>query len=106
MSSFFSLPRAFADTIILAQWGYSVIPKSSLCSDRLMAFFSLLFPSLMRYLAEVETDGEGISSDSLRFILENWPVGKAKLKVLYTVPVSYFRNLHDAHQRLPLYSHR
>jgi len=40
----------------------------------------------MSYLAEVETDGEGISSDSLRFILENWPVGKAKPKVLYTVP--------------------
>ena len=62
-------------------------------------FFSFLFLSLMTYLAEVETDAEGISSDSLRFILENWAVGKPKPKVLYTVPVSYFRTLHDAHQR-------
>ncbi|KAG6845243.1 hypothetical protein H0H87_011978 [Tephrocybe sp. NHM501043] len=37
-------------------------------------------------LQEVETDAEGISSNALRSILENWPVGKPKPRVLYTVP--------------------
>lgn len=45
-----------------------------------------LFQSLHCDQIEVETDAEGISSDSLRSILENWPVGKPKPKVLYTVP--------------------
>ncbi|KAK1231527.1 hypothetical protein PQX77_005359 [Marasmius sp. AFHP31] len=35
---------------------------------------------------EVETDAEGISAASLRRILESWPEGKPKPKVLYTVP--------------------
>ena len=39
---------------------------------------------------EVETDAEGISSTSLRQILESWPEGKPKPKVLYTVPVRRF----------------
>lgn len=38
--------------------------------------------------AEVNTDAEGIQSSSLRTILEQWPAGKPKPKVLYTVPVS------------------
>ncbi|EGN98737.1 hypothetical protein SERLA73DRAFT_181360 [Serpula lacrymans var. lacrymans S7.3] len=35
---------------------------------------------------EVDTDADGICSSSLRDILENWPAGKPKPKVLYTVP--------------------
>ncbi|KNZ77518.1 Kynurenine/alpha-aminoadipate aminotransferase, mitochondrial [Termitomyces sp. J132] len=35
---------------------------------------------------EVETDAHGIKSSSLRSILEEWPVGKPKPRVLYTVP--------------------
>ncbi|KAF5326724.1 hypothetical protein D9619_004066 [Psilocybe cf. subviscida] len=35
---------------------------------------------------EVETDSQGIKSSSLREILEQWPVGVPKPKVLYTVP--------------------
>ncbi|KAG6856267.1 hypothetical protein H0H87_005952 [Tephrocybe sp. NHM501043] len=35
---------------------------------------------------EVETDARGIKSSSLRSILENWPAGKQKPRVLYTVP--------------------
>ncbi|KAG1759713.1 pyridoxal phosphate-dependent transferase [Suillus occidentalis] len=35
---------------------------------------------------EVETDANGVCSHLLRNILENWPVGKPKPKVLYTVP--------------------
>jgi hypothetical protein len=38
-------------------------------------------------LSEIDTDAEGICSHSLRSILENWPAGKPKPKVLYTVPV-------------------
>ena len=38
----------------------------------------------------VDTDAHGIKSSELRQILENWPVGKAMPKFLYTVPV---RNL-------------
>ncbi|KAF9648720.1 PLP-dependent transferase [Thelephora ganbajun] len=37
-------------------------------------------------LVEVETDGNGIQSSSLRGILENWPAGTPKPKVLYSVP--------------------
>ena len=37
--------------------------------------------------AEVEMDADGILSASMREILENWPEGKPKPKVLYTVPV-------------------
>lgn len=37
--------------------------------------------------AEVRTDEHGTDADNLRKTLENWPEGKAKPKVLYTVPV-------------------
>ena len=36
---------------------------------------------------EVETDGEGLDSLSLREIIENWPSSKPRPKVLYTIPV-------------------
>ncbi|OJA20353.1 hypothetical protein AZE42_13928 [Rhizopogon vesiculosus] len=35
---------------------------------------------------EVETDANGVCSHLLRDILENWPVGKPKPKIFYTVP--------------------
>ncbi|KAI5985330.1 pyridoxal phosphate-dependent transferase, partial [Pisolithus marmoratus] len=35
---------------------------------------------------EVETDAQGVCSSSLRSILENWPVGKPKPRIFYTVP--------------------
>ena len=50
----------------------------------------LTFDQAIRSIIEVETDAEGIKSSSLRSILEQWPVGKPKPKILYTVPVSYF----------------
>ncbi|KAF9260113.1 PLP-dependent transferase [Marasmius fiardii PR-910] len=45
-----------------------------------------MFVNLKCELYEVETDAEGISSNSLRQILEAWPQEKPKPKVLYTVP--------------------
>ncbi|KAF8181268.1 PLP-dependent transferase [Pholiota molesta] len=45
-----------------------------------------MFHSLHCNQIEVETDAEGIQSFSLRTILEQWPQGKPKPKVLYTVP--------------------
>ncbi|KAG7089174.1 hypothetical protein E1B28_010878 [Marasmius oreades] len=45
-----------------------------------------MFTNIKCEIFEVETDAEGISSDSLRQILEAWPQGKPKPKVLYTVP--------------------
>ncbi|KAH8074790.1 PLP-dependent transferase [Cristinia sonorae] len=45
-----------------------------------------MFQALHCDLVEVETDSNGISSDSLRKTLESWPASKAKPKVLYTVP--------------------
>ncbi|KAF9473803.1 PLP-dependent transferase [Pholiota conissans] len=45
-----------------------------------------MFQSLHCNQIEVETDSEGIQSSSLRTILEQWPEGKPKPKVLYTVP--------------------
>jgi hypothetical protein len=44
----------------------------------------------------VATDDEGIRSSSLREILESWPAGKPKAKLLYTVPVSYALALYGA----------
>lgn len=44
--------------------------------------------ALLTDTIEVETDEEGISTSSLRSILESWPSDKPKPKVLYTVPVS------------------
>ncbi|KAI6033361.1 pyridoxal phosphate-dependent transferase [Pisolithus marmoratus] len=35
---------------------------------------------------EVETDAQGVCSSSLRSILENWPVGKPKPRMFYTIP--------------------
>ncbi|TFK36666.1 PLP-dependent transferase [Crucibulum laeve] len=45
-----------------------------------------MFESLHCEQIEVQTDSQGIMSNSLRSTLENWPVGKSKPKVLYTVP--------------------
>ncbi|KAH7906539.1 pyridoxal phosphate-dependent transferase [Hygrophoropsis aurantiaca] len=45
-----------------------------------------MFESLKCDQIEVETDANGIRSDSLRSILESWPATKPKPKVLYTVP--------------------
>ncbi|EIN10079.1 PLP-dependent transferase [Punctularia strigosozonata HHB-11173 SS5] len=45
-----------------------------------------MFQALHCEMIEVDTDAEGISSHSLRNIFENWPAGKTKPKVLYTVP--------------------
>jgi DNA-binding transcriptional MocR family regulator len=57
-----------------------------MCSLLHWTIWSAHFPNL----SEVETDAEGISSQSLRTILNNWPAGKAKPKVLYTVPVCVY----------------
>ncbi|PSR78104.1 hypothetical protein PHLCEN_2v7568 [Hermanssonia centrifuga] len=45
-----------------------------------------MFTALHCELVEVETDSNGICSQSLRSVLENWPLIKPKPKVLYTVP--------------------
>ncbi|TFK51860.1 PLP-dependent transferase [Heliocybe sulcata] len=45
-----------------------------------------MFQSLNCEMIEVASDPEGISSESLRSVLESWPAGKRKPKVLYTVP--------------------
>ncbi|KAJ7025731.1 TdiD protein [Mycena alexandri] len=45
-----------------------------------------LFHSLNCAQIEVEADADGISTVSLRAILEGWPVGKPKPRVLYTIP--------------------
>ncbi|KAF8910539.1 PLP-dependent transferase [Gymnopilus junonius] len=45
-----------------------------------------MFHSLRCNQIEVETDAQGIRSSSLRTILEQWPQGTPKPKVLYTVP--------------------
>ncbi|KAJ7447080.1 PLP-dependent transferase [Mycena galericulata] len=45
-----------------------------------------LFHSLHCEQIEVDADADGISSASLRAILEGWPAGKPKPRVLYTIP--------------------
>ncbi|KAG1804892.1 pyridoxal phosphate-dependent transferase [Suillus plorans] len=45
-----------------------------------------MFKSLHCEQIEIETDANGVCSHSLRDILENWPIGKPKPKVFYTVP--------------------
>ncbi|KAG6330493.1 hypothetical protein ID866_8597 [Astraeus odoratus] len=45
-----------------------------------------MFKSLHCEEHEVETDAYGVCSSSLRSILENWPSGKPKPKIFYTIP--------------------
>ncbi|KAF5374497.1 hypothetical protein D9615_009113 [Tricholomella constricta] len=45
-----------------------------------------IFQALGCEKIEVQTDAHGISSSSLRAVLESWPAGKPKPRVLYTVP--------------------
>jgi len=45
-----------------------------------------MFQILECEITEVNTDADGICSSDLSSILENWPTGKPKPKVLYTVP--------------------
>ncbi|CAK5268112.1 unnamed protein product [Mycena citricolor] len=45
-----------------------------------------LFHSLNCEQIEIEGDADGISSSSLRLILESWPAEKPKPRVLYTIP--------------------
>ncbi|KAJ7683649.1 TdiD protein [Mycena rosella] len=45
-----------------------------------------LFHSLHCDQIEVDADADGISTVSLRAILEDWPAGKPKPRVLYTIP--------------------
>ncbi|KAJ7111908.1 PLP-dependent transferase [Mycena epipterygia] len=45
-----------------------------------------LFHSLNCEQIEVDADADGISTVSLRAILEGWPAGKSKPRVLYTIP--------------------
>ncbi|CAK5268113.1 unnamed protein product [Mycena citricolor] len=45
-----------------------------------------LFYGLHCEQVEVDGDADGISSDSLRSILESWPAEKPKPRVLYTIP--------------------
>ena len=42
---------------------------------------------MLRVQSEVDTDGDGIKTSSLREILENWPTDEPKPKILYSVPV-------------------
>ncbi|KIK60485.1 hypothetical protein GYMLUDRAFT_167942 [Collybiopsis luxurians FD-317 M1] len=45
-----------------------------------------IFRNLRANLIEVPTDAYGIRSSALKEMLENWPEGKTKPKLLYTVP--------------------
>lgn len=66
-----------------------VLPSTSI--DLTSLFCRGVIPilqSLHCEISEVATDSEGVSSQSLRQILESWPAEKPKPKILYTVPVS------------------
>jgi len=45
-----------------------------------------MFEALHCQMIEVETDVEGLNSQSLREVLDSWPSSKPKPKILYTVP--------------------
>ncbi|KAF8604483.1 TdiD protein [Ceratobasidium sp. AG-I] len=45
-----------------------------------------IFQGLDTNMVEVESDPDGISIESLRDVLKNWPIGKRFPKALYTVP--------------------
>ncbi|KAI9439543.1 pyridoxal phosphate-dependent transferase [Lactarius indigo] len=45
-----------------------------------------IFETLLCDMIEIETDADGIVSQSLRNILDSWPSSKPKPKVLYTIP--------------------
>jgi tryptophan aminotransferase len=52
-------------------------------------------------LTEIDTDEHGVSTQSMRDVLANWPASKAKPKVFYTVPVSLLLDYHDDVPMLP-----
>ncbi|KAI9454402.1 PLP-dependent transferase [Lactarius psammicola] len=45
-----------------------------------------MFETLLCEMIEVETDADGLDSQSLRNILDSWPSTKPKPKILYTIP--------------------
>lgn len=45
-----------------------------------------MFETLFCEMIEVETDADGLDSQSLRKILDSWPPSKPKPKILYTIP--------------------
>ncbi|KAF9446159.1 PLP-dependent transferase [Macrolepiota fuliginosa MF-IS2] len=64
--------------------GDSVLIESPVYSGVLPMFQSLHCELIGKL--EIQTDADGISTSSLRSVLENWPSGKKRPKVLYTVP--------------------
>lgn len=71
----------FKAVIALVNPGDSVLLESPVYAGVIPMFHNLDCDKI-----EVGTDERGISASSLRYILENWPIGKPKPKILYTVP--------------------
>ena len=64
----------------------SYVALSSLLNGHCSGALSIL-DTIGCEMHDVETDEQGVSTDSLKQLLENWPAGKPKPKAFYTVPV-------------------
>jgi tryptophan aminotransferase len=86
----FSLDDVVTDVVVIR---VAITLFQSLNCEMIGKFSFDYFPLTLTCFVEIETDSDGIKSSSLRFILETWPVGKPRPKILYTVPVRvlYFR---------------
>lgn len=59
-----------------------------------------IFETVGCEMHDVETDEQGVRTDSLRQLLEQWPAGKPKPKAFYTVPVRLVLDAHALQQVL------
>ena len=66
----------------------SYVALSSLLNGQRSGALSIL-DTIGCEMHDVDTDEQGVSTDSLRQLLENWPAGKPKPKAFYTVPVCH-----------------
>ncbi|KAF9223812.1 PLP-dependent transferase [Gyrodon lividus] len=71
----------FKAVIMLLDHGDSIFIESPAYAGMIPVFASLHCEQV-----EVETDSKGLNPELLRKLLEKWPAGKPKPKLLYTVP--------------------
>ncbi|KIJ60401.1 hypothetical protein HYDPIDRAFT_190072 [Hydnomerulius pinastri MD-312] len=71
----------FKAVLMLLNHGDAILIESPAYAGMIPVFASLHCDQV-----EVETDSKGVNPESIRKLLDNWPAGKPKPKLLYTVP--------------------
>ncbi|KAF8142637.1 pyridoxal phosphate-dependent transferase [Mycena galopus ATCC 62051] len=74
------------DTALLKGWHFELNRGNQCEMCQLAENLLRMWRKCVKGNEEVEADADGISSESLRAILEGWPADRVKPKVLYTIP--------------------